>query len=53
MGSNRVFEVACAVVGGLALFAATLQTEQSFQVEEGGKFFGYAAPEHSITTFVW
>jgi len=29
------------------------QTEQSFQVEADGKFFGYTAPEHSIATFVW
>ena len=29
------------------------ETEQSFQVEADGKFFDYAAPKHSIATFVW
>ena len=29
------------------------ETEQSFQVEADGKFLGYAASGHSITTFVW
>jgi O-glycosyl hydrolase len=29
------------------------QTEQPFQVEANGKLFDYAAPGHSIVTFVW
>ena len=28
-------------------------TDQSFQVEAGGKFFDYLAPGHSIVTFIW
>ena len=29
------------------------ETEQSFQVEADGRFFGYTAPKHSLVTFVW
>lgn len=29
------------------------EVEQEFEVEAAGKFFGYTAPGHSISTFVW
>jgi hypothetical protein len=29
------------------------KTEQSFQVEPGGKFFDCLASGHSIVTFIW
>jgi O-glycosyl hydrolase len=47
--------VAFALPGGqtsLVVFNKN-KTEQSFQVEADGKFFGYLAPGHSIVTFVW